>query len=208
MAINVYWWQILAMKTLISTLILIFYSIANYAQPAKGGWLISGSASYTRINYNSGLSLGRITGHNISISPKVGFFITNRINVGLSVPFQTMRTRYSEHDFPSSNTSVHVGPFIRYYHPLPKNLFVLGEADFTVGQQWVNYYSTHPSTGALIRTKSSANNSRATVVVGLAYFLNNNIGIEWLTRYAVYQSTTPDRGFTSAIGLQFYLARD
>lgn len=106
-------------KTILFILIIIICSNAANSQISKGNWLMSGSASFLRLQSSSAASI-QYKQTNFQISPTVGYFLKDKFGIGVR-PSLT----YGSNNLGNSSTVISIGPFARYYFLKPENIFNL-----------------------------------------------------------------------------------
>jgi opacity protein-like surface antigen len=149
---------------------------------SKGQWLIGGSGN---------ISLGTVDEldfNQFSIAPMGGYFVGNKIAVGLSTGYNYYR---------SSSQSFFVLPFARYYFTQNK---LAPFAEVGYGGSWARFeYSD--TTGDVVE-KISGTGYR--IGAGLNYFISKNIALEGNLRYT--RNSDSDSGsFGLSAGLQFFI---
>lgn len=215
-------------KQLFASVLVIFTLNAN-AQISKGSFLIAGNVSY-HYNVTKSNTVMELNGQqtvielsntlrSFAVNPKIGYFVIRRLCVGVSMPvqFSKFKQKYSS---PSSSTqtsfaeNLSAGPFVRYYVPLIKKLFVLSEAAYCWGRSSHNSVYTRfvTNTGLITTTGGDLTHRRTdngSISVGIAYLLNSNIGMELIgTRHIEpFTNHDMDQRFTVQFGLQIYLPK-
>jgi hypothetical protein len=189
--------------------ILIFSSSAQ-AQLDKNTWLVGGSASFyaSKRGYVSYVNPG-VNGYSndvhLSLSPNIGYFIANKLAVGLRPFFSWGKGQYYTDDPLSSggksdSKRYGIGPFVRYYFlEMTKQYNLLSEISYQAG--------TWNSEGA----KGELNYFN--VLVGPVLFFNSAVGLELLLGYSAsneelkgYSKSSP-KGFAINIGFQIHLIK-
>ena len=135
----------------------------------------------------------------ITFTPKVGFFITDGIAIGLDADINSTTDKNKNNNVKSTSSYFTVGPFARYYFPV--NLFIEGGAGFGNGKniKEVNYAETKVF--------------KYSVGAGFAAFLNDHVALEPMVRYNGLNFTnssnsdfkTKNSGLQVSLGLQIYL---
>jgi hypothetical protein len=186
------------------------------AQTSKGDFLVGTNASAYYSRTMSGPSQTSTTNFFWVINPKVGFLVINNVCLGVSIPFSTEGTTYSDRpnsfDFNKIETrSSGIGPFLRYYFPI-KKLQIIAEASYTwnsVNAEAISYAQLP----FVIETNTKSKIFIAATGVGI--LINENIALELLLNYqdTVYEIKDSDgwgnefdqRHFLLSGGFQFYL---
>jgi opacity protein-like surface antigen len=75
-----------------------------------------------------------------NLLPTVGYFIIDNLVVGGNILVSYSRQKSTESDYKDTQTSLGIGPFVRYYYPLSK-IYPFAEANVGVGtwkEKWSN----------------------------------------------------------------------
>lgn len=190
--------------TLVVFLILI--SKRGISQLDQGNWLVGGNAKfYSYTNKNSSITggysnEGKYT--EIEISPNIGYFIGDKVALGLKTSFVSFSGRVTSPAGLETNTRrLWVGPFGRYYFlDKEKTHNILLESSYQTGV----FNGSFGSKGKL-RTFS--------VLAGTVLYFNSSVGIEFLLGYSYkfedIETTVKDirSGLQIGIGLQFHLTK-
>jgi len=166
------------MKKVFIALCAVALGTTAMAQTDQGGWMFGAGSDLSFMSSKQDNDQ-EDSQSDFGLDVRAGYFVIDNLAVGLDVGF----TSSSLGD--ASESSVLVGPYVRYY--LPMKIFAevgyrLGsqksEIDFgdPIGVQEVTY-----GVGAL------------GIGVGYAAFLNDNISIEPMVQYAM-ATTSPDEG--------------
>lgn len=170
---------------LLSLLIFFFIQIINinesWAQIERGNFIIGGILGYDRevANDNS-----KIVTNEINISPEVSYIIGKRTSIGIILPIQHQSTRFDNtaifnHSFVSGNSSISIGPNLRYYYPLDKwAVFIQG--NFSYGLHRIFSYSEGYNPDEMSQQAKLFTYSAG---IGSIYFIKTTIGIEGLFSY-------------------------
>jgi hypothetical protein len=184
----------------------------------KKTWLVGGTGSFNSYKQNETF-IFQFNGENIEIqrnikeielSPKVGYFIMDKLVVGLSSSFTSEKSESTtitgNAGGGSSNSySFSIGPFARYYllkKDLPYNILL--EANYQFGSV---------SQSDLPNSKGKLN--RFSFFVGPEIFFNSSVGIELLVGYKTstqkmdnpnFASMTKN-GFQVGVGFQIHLEK-
>lgn len=201
---------------------MLFTAFGVNAQTEKGKMLAggnlgfstsSGNEKYTydnpdSLNVNGSIKQNGVT--TIGINPSIGYFFIDNLAGGLklNVNLTNSKSRVEGDKSASSVTELNVGPFVRYYYTMDKI------APF--GEMFVGFGNRTDKDTAYDGTKTTSKVSGVSFApgVGLAYFVNENIGIEGLINYTFQSSKvditngvrkTTTGKFGINIGLQVYL---
>lgn len=137
---------------------------------AKDDLFISGSVGY------SSESTGDIKNNQFEITPRLGYFVSENIAVGLQLGYQSVKDETPTGDTESS--TFNVGAFGRYYF-MPASKFSL------FGQLGVDYMSTDYDA-----YKESG--FGVALAPGISYFVSNNFALEATFGILGYQTVEPD----------------
>ena len=188
-------------KHYILIIFILFVSKVSIGQLEKGTWLLSGTVNFsasTITNYPlaSGGTKSSTNNLGFGLSPNVGFFVFDRIVIGLSPGFSWNKSGSS------SNDQFLIGPFIRYYFlqtDKPINIFT--HISDQIGTSHVNNGSS---------LKSNVNNF--TLACGPVIYFNSSVGIEFTIGYAKNKTdigptlyTDSQSNFQASIGFQIHL---
>lgn len=190
------------MKQIITLLFLFFFFNAN-AQIDKGIWLVGGTGNFLSSNYeNSGPTFSSKSNRvDIAISPNVGYFVLDKLALGLKTSF----TKYKEQITGTGGLYSNVnrfsfGPFVRYYFlEKDRQYNLLTEVNYQYG-----LYSFKP-------TKGNSNSFNA--AIGPVIYFNTSVGLEFLLGYYNTKETIKQNGdniikqsgFQVSIGFQIHL---
>jgi hypothetical protein len=187
-------------KTLLSTLVVLTLHFSLHAQLSKGSWLVGGSVGFTSSTTNEPYE--QYTATSISIAPKAGYFLIDRLAAGLTLGTSFNHQHYDNSNIiPNSYTDniYGVGPFLRYYFlPAQKPANILLE----VGDQ----YEWISATGL----NATPHLNSFGFAAGPAFFLNPSVALECTIGYTWNngggESAPPTTHvFKTAIGLQVHL---
>ncbi|OJJ18839.1 hypothetical protein BKI52_25035 [marine bacterium AO1-C] len=176
------------MKKIILPFILLLISFGIQAQDQttkirKGTWLIGGDLSFSTFTfqYPSNMSSSPNTSTVLTLNPQAGYFIGNRIAVGLGLNYSTNQT--------FDTYGIQTGA--RFY--LIKHLFAEGIIGF--GKNVAREGDFQSDTFSWITT------------VGYSAFLNEHVALEPRIIYQEnhYSSNIIGRGLTIGVGLRVFL---
>ena len=188
-------------KALLSTLVALILHSTLHAQLTKSSWMIGGSLGFS--SQTTPNPIGNYNYTLISIAPKAGYFLIDRLAAGL-----TLNTSFSTSHY--DNTAINpntyhdnvygVGPFVRYYFlPAQKMANILLE----VSDQY-NWISVTQEANSHLNSYGFA--------AGPAFFLNPSVALEctlgytWNKGGGSVNAQLDSHAFKTAIGLQVYLA--
>ena len=176
------------MKKVLS-LVLVFagiFSFRSEAQIQRGNILIGGDLA--------GLHFGSGGYFNVSIDPKLAFFIKDNFAIGPYVNFGLTTAKDQ-----STITTYGVGGLARYYLNDPKTNVVKHGRLFFEGNVGIEGTNTH---------NASTNGLGLGIGPGYAYFITPNIGLETLLKYngiVGFGNQTTSSTVDLNIGFQIYL---
>lgn len=201
------------MKKIIFTVAAIFaFGFAN-AQDKKestgegfsaGNVMLSGSAGF------SSTTRGDVKNNTFNFSPRVGFFVTNNIAVGIALGVEGTKTE--DFDGPTfveqTRTDFSIGAFGRYYFTPASKFSVFAELGFNVVSGKVDTDETLG--GTTISYESKVNGFNFGLAPGLSYFISDSWALEAKWGMLSYNTTEPDApaGFTSESTDTFNLGLD
>lgn len=203
------------MKHFFTTLLLTIASIACTAQIQRHTFVISSSFSYNKesVEIVGGGNDGYFV-KTVDLQPKVGYFALKRFCVGIYMPYTWRRTTSQGPKLTSKRLGV--GPFVRYYQPIVKNLYGIGAIGFAWNNSSNEYLDSSigpvDPTSSIYEIKSS--NKSTLMGIGLAYFVNRNIALEMMLDHQgelTDDNTEPyiyREDFTLSLGLQIYLTKN
>ena len=173
----------------ILTISLAFLSSTSNAQIQKGNILVGGDIA------NLNLTLGGGGAFQVTIDPKVAFFIRDNVALGAYVDFGLATAKGA-----GTTTSYGVGALGRYYISDPAvNVLKHGRLFFegNAGIQGISLSGGSNTTGLGIG-----------IGPGYAYFITSNIGLETLLKYngiVGFGSQAYNSNLNLGIGFQIYL---
>ena len=132
---------------------------------------------------------------NYSINPRIGYFVSNNIVVGLGIAYSTSpQTNNSYYYYPNnitpytdreekvySNYLLTFSPFVRYYNYLTDKiaLFFEGNAGYNFGKNKINNYSfLNDSSSNRSFSQSSRYGFSANILPGIIYFISKKFALE------------------------------
>lgn len=191
---------------LIITFLSFFIIVNANAQLNKDIWLVGGTGSFlsSSTEYTSPTYSSTSKRVDISISPAVGYFIIDKLLVGIKTSYTKYKERQTNPSgFYSNINRFKVGPFGRYYlleKDKPYN--VLADISYQYG-----LYSFKP-------TKGNSNTFSASI--GPVVYFNTSVGLEFLLGYYSTKETikqsgdniNKQSGFQIGIGFQIHLEKE
>lgn len=161
-------------------------------QTLKGVWHVSGNFGLGLGFRNKSLSLNNSTVIiDISANPKLGFFLFERWQTGVSYDYHASVTSFGEKNDYAVFSSV-IGAYVRHY--FPKGLF--GEVQYGLGggRERIRNGINDQTINYSIRTH------RYTLGIGLASFWTKNMHFELMLRYsrAANQNMNTNERFTAS----------
>lgn len=194
------------MKKYFFFLVFVLFSLPTFAQLEKGTWMLGGTASLRAFEetYTSNDFKAVENKLNFKIAPNIGYFITNKFNIGLRTAYESSQT-YFVVNTPTRLHNIAIGPFARYYLlNIEKPFNILIDAGYQLGYSW--WVPPVDNTGYYNNSKS--NNFE--ISIGPVVFLTENVALELSLGY-IYQnstrkdySTTINKGFNTGVGIQFH----
>ena len=171
------------MKSILLSALFGLFFLSLSGQPAKGTWMLGGDARFQSNIGGAGVST-------LVLSPRTGYFVTNRLALGMRAGFYAARTDFVKY------SGVSVSPFARYYFPLKKTKLSL-------------LLETGGSLDAFRLNGETSNTWRIQAGGGINYFLTPEFAIEaMLGAGRVFPKIGED--FTETdyrIGFQVFLPR-
>ena len=193
------------MKKIIIGLITALAVTSSFAQFEKGRILAGGSVGFSTHTYKVESNTTKITtgkSTSLSFNPKVGYFIIDKLALGVGLNIMTSTDKDSRSSDKSTSSSVSIDPFVRYY--LNPGIFFQGA--FGVGSN--NYKETNGNT----TTTTKFNATNWSISTGYAIFLNDYVAIEPSIGYQSYANKNKssdfkliDSGLFINVGFQIYL---
>lgn len=190
------------MKRLFAIALLSFIvTSTTYAQLQQGFWLLGGDASYKKLTFGQ---LSTQKQQIFQTSPTIGFFVLDKLAVGVLGNYTSSRTTSDTPNFPDSlgtNKRYGIGAFTRYYLlPVDNKLNVFTEASYN--RDFFPYSK-----------EINIDQNRFTGTLGLSYFLTPNIGLNLQASYSKFKLDEELRNnkwnsdFTTSIGFSIHLGK-
>ena len=190
----------------------LFLTTTAYCQLDKGIWIVGGSGSFqsNKRDFIVGQDIVLYKDIDVSLSPSVGYFIIDKLAIGIKPSFSWSKTDYvrtiagNVSGGKGNNSWLYLGPFGRYY-------FLKKENNYNIVMDASYSYGIHSNFGS----KSGHSNSFK-FMAGPEFFFNSSVGIELLIGYSSKREKFYDtnqfgnyyRGFLTTIGFQIHLERD
>jgi hypothetical protein len=198
------------MKETLVLLCLLNISLFASSQLTRGNWLAGGSGSLYSFNQNSHASAPinsvQFKYLNVDISASIGYFISNKIALGLRPAFSWQKGKAVGFTGNASggNTNTkryEIGPFGRYYFlNINKQFNIVGDVSYQYGI--VDFKDTR-----------NGHSTKFTILTGPVVYFNSSVGLEILLGYSSRNELYGPykeymKGFLATIGLQVHLERD
>ena len=189
------------MKTIIVTLLCLFFTITSFGQLTKGNLLLGGNAKLYLFQENNSTSTYDYNYTQIDVSANVGYFLADKIAFGLRPTFSTFKGGYysTGGSITTNSQRYLIGPYGRYYFlPIDKDFNILTDIGYQYG---------------LLGGGLKGNASTFSAAAGPVIFFNNSVGIEFLLGYssskenADYGYSFKRKGFQFLIGFQIHLEK-
>jgi hypothetical protein len=191
------------MKIIVTFISILLFSFTAKSQLDKGVWLVGGNGNFltSKYEYSSPTFSSTSDRLNISISPTVGYFIIDKLAVGLRTSFSKNKDQVNGAGGGYTNVNrFAIGPFAKYYFlEKDKHYNLVADVSYQYG-----LYSFKP-------TKGNSNTFNA--AIGPVIYFNTSVGLEFLlgyysTKETIKQNgdiTTKQSGFQIGIGFQIHL---
>jgi len=195
------------MSRVIIFLAFFVFSTGVAAQTEAGSWFIG-----TQFQLNQAIfsytSTDTYKQFMARLTPDVGYFPIDNLNIGLNPIFAYIRAMNppGQPEFKNNDYEYGLAPLARYYYNFTPSWSAFSEARY----QWSSL------TRNANEDQDGIRRSRFRLGLGVAYFLNPNVSLESNLGYQWQQEEIPaigmiesrilkDRGVDFSIGLQFYL---
>ena len=191
------------MKSILTIFTILFIALSASCQITKGNWLVGGTGkfySYTS-EYSSATYSNEAKYTQIDISPSVGYFIIDKLALGIKPTISSIKGRVTTPGGGSTNVQRYwIGPFAKYYFlNKEKNYNLLTDLSYQVG-----FFG-----GGLLK----GNLSTFSALAGPEIFFNSSVVIEFLLGYSYSKEDAKQankeirKGFQIAIGFQIHLEK-
>lgn len=193
------------MKQLLTGVTFLLFSFTAKCQLDKGIWLVGGTGNFlsSKNTYTSSAYSQTSDRIDIKISPDIGYFVIDKLAVGLRPSFSKYKDQVNSTGGGYSNVNrFEIGPFIRYYFLKTDNPYnILTDISYQYGSYWFK-----PTKGNINTFSASA---------GSVIYFNTSVGLELLMGYysrkEVIQQNgdniTKQKGFQIGIGFQIHLEK-
>lgn len=205
------------MKTLLMITVSLFIIIYAEGQITKGNWLVGGNSTFsnTKSVTTYSLGVGSSTYINLGISPNIGYFIHDKIALGMKPSFtheksfggEVINNGVAVASYAEGNMDwFDIGPFVRYYFlPIEKNVNIFSEINYKYGVA-----NLHPGKG---------DRRSYSIYIGPVVYFNSSVGIEFLVGYNSSRETlyglnsssddysVKNKKIEMGIGLQIHLEK-
>jgi len=170
------------MKKILLSLVAVVMVIAGAnAQTEQGGIMAGGS-----IGLNFGSYYGEYDGNkgdktkttNIAVMPKVGYFVTDGLAVGLGINLNSLSEKEDGDDDKYTSSTFLISPFARYY----SSVGLFGDVSVGIGSQKDKYGDN----------EDKENVFGWSLGAGYAIFLNDHVSIEPMVSYNSLSLTDGD----------------
>ena len=195
--------------------VLCAFGFAAEAQFEKGRSFGGGGISFHTANDKT----NAIQVNSLAIGPKVGYFVTNRLAVGVELSYNLSKLNGEFYDYFNENTQVvergfgfkeenfGIAPFTRYYLHLKDNFKLFGQANVIAE---IKSYKNIDESGYLYRTDYALKGFGASLSPGFAFTPSEKWMIEFsfpLIRYfkSRYTSNSQNEYFNRSRNLNLVL---
>jgi outer membrane protein W len=178
-------------KIILSAAALLVFGFANAQDKAEsnggkgfsnGDVFVTGSVGY------SSETTGDVKSNSFTVSPAVGFFVTENIAIGGMIGYESStgdQDISGEGDFFEVKTNTFsIGAFGRYYATPASDFSFFGELGLA--------YATSKSEASDLDIESKANGFGVAVSPGVSYFISSNFALEATIGALSYSSMKPD----------------
>lgn len=197
------------MRYLTFLIIFLFITTTAFSQLDKGIWIVGGSGSFN--SYHRDFSTPAYTviykNTDITISPSVGYFIIDKLALGLRPSYLLQKSEDRGSTGTASGgkgnfSSLEIGAFGRWYiFNKDNNYNIVTDISYSYGFQ-SNFGS------------NTGHSNSIKALVGPVLYFNSSIGVELLIGYnskhifSDDRTKNFDRGFLTTIGFQIHLEKD
>ncbi len=142
----------------------------------KGDAFISGSFGF------STSSSGDTKGTTFSVSPRVGYFVSEKFAIGARVGYQNASQEFGTNETDSNTFTI--GAFGRYYFTAINKFSIFGELGIANNNTKID----------IDGVENKTNGFGVNVRPGINYFLNSNFALEMTIGAISYNTVNPDQG--------------
>jgi hypothetical protein len=188
-------------------------SYAN-AQIGSGSLMIGGGLNFNTSSSettNGGTTVDGPTTTSFGISPRVGYFFTDNLAVGLELGYNSTSTKITPATPPpdeikSTTSTFEVSPFIRYYSPIADKggAFLQATVSFATGTD----KDETTTGGTTVTTESDISSFGVGINPGIYWFITEKIGLEGTFGFLGYTSETIKTGDEEEKSSDFGLVLD
>lgn len=179
-----------------------------HAQTTQGSKTVGGNFGYSSYKNENAYAQIDYTSSSFQVSPEVGYFIMDNVEVGLGFQLSTGKAGYDGSD-PDKNTSFSVGPYARYYKFTSNDRFAFTGA---VGFLYGSGKSANVKTGSF----------GVSIAPGFVYFLTERWGLDFQLDGIGFSSYDPDKdvdnnnrknftfdisSLSPALGFRYYISK-
>lgn len=168
----------------------LFAALGSKAQINKGQYLVGGAAGF---NHDKA---GEAKTTTIFISPNAGYFVADKLAVGLDASFTSAKEKVGDVDGDKLST-FNVGPFVRYYFlPTAQKVNVFAHGAFRFGSTKVG-------------DADGVSSTDWTIKAGPAFFLSPSVALETAVYYGSlkYKDVDATNSFGLSVGFQIHLGK-
>jgi len=172
------------MKKLQLLVVALLASSLAFAQPEKGNILLNGS-----LNFDLGSSSADVSTFTLGVTPKVGYFVTDKIVVGLDLGIAMNNSNDKASDIKTSGLEFGGGAFARYY-VMPKDHFAM----FFEGGVNTSFGSSSVETAGVSVDGPSTFSLNAGITPGISVYVSKKIALEANYGFLGYTSSSSELG--------------
>lgn len=196
------------MKKVILTFLFAGAFVASQAQTEKGTWMLGGNIGFSTSSSTSksnGTTVDGPSYTNFNISPMAGYFIMDRLAVGLDLNYSSFssttkqkNTAGNNVDLTDKSSDIIVSPMVRYYYMMNDKAGLFGHLGVGFGSR---SSSNQSLVNDAVTTTESPSSSlfNLTVGPGFVYFLNPSIGLEASVLYSSMSSSYTPTGASDKV---------
>jgi hypothetical protein len=177
-------------KTILMIFLASIFNTHAKCQITKGNWLVGGSGEFHK--QREDLQGSDIRGLSITAAPDIGYFIIDKLGVGLNVTFSYNRIKVKDNI--GKTNILGLGPFVRYYFlPSDNRINIFSEAAYQYTIDFNGHYQNDLNFAA-----------------GPVIFFNSSVGLELTAKYSNLNSTMPIANAKTVfftIGFQVHLEK-
>ena len=173
-------------KVILSVAAVFAFGFANAQETVsegftKGDVFISGAVGF------GSTKTGDFKTSDFVVAPKVGYFVTDNIAVGVAVGYESSKIEVVDD---LTNNTFSVGAFGRYYFTPASKFSIFGE----LGLNYNNYDNEFgvDNDGLLVPVDGKGDGFGVSVAPGVSYFIAKNFALEASFGILGYNSTKPD----------------